>query len=55
MVRIEDTIQSEKKYTKEKFKEKSYFIDIDTRNTFLSKSVTISIIKCLYGFNHYSL
>ena len=55
MVTIEDAIQLEKKYANEKFKEKSDFVDIDTRNAFKSKSVPILIIKCLYKFNYYSL
>ena len=55
MIRIKDTSQSEKKHTQKKFKEKANFVDIDSRNTFQEKSITISIIKCLYRFNYYSL
>ena len=38
MVRIEDAMQLEKKYAKDKFKEKVDFIDIDARNAFSSNT-----------------
>jgi len=42
-----------KKYVKDKFKHNSEFIDLEARNTFKSKDVTPSVIKCAYRYNQY--
>ena len=51
---IKDVQDKEYKYTKEKFKEKINFIDFEVRNYF-SKRVIMSILKCIYTFNYYSI
>ena len=38
-----------------KYKSKIDFINLETRNTFSNKQVTLSITKCSCGYNHYSL
>ena len=54
-IRIIDVREEEKKYVKKKFRYKADFIDIEARNSFQKNKLTTSMIKCAYGYNHYSL
>ena len=52
VIRIEDAIASESNYVVMKFKEKVKFIELEAR-CFPSNKITISMTKCIHGYNHY--
>ena len=43
------------KHAIDNFKDKPVFIDIDTRNSFRTKRLTPSVIKCASRHNHYGV
>ena len=56
VIRVVDARKEEEdQYIAKKFGHKSDFIDNEARNTFQMNKVTISIIKCACGHNHYRL
>jgi len=55
LIRINNAIDSEIAQTKYKLDMKVEFINMNTRDTFSISSVTISMIKYVYSFNHYAI
>ena len=54
-IRKRDAEISFKEYVKDKFGYKSEFMDIEARNSFQSKDVIPSVIKCAHGFKQYGV
>ena len=44
----------EDQYCKRKFAEQNDLVDIEARNCFQIGQITSSVLKCAFGFNHYS-
>ena len=55
IIRIIDAKDSERTYAQEKYVSKIDFINLEARNQFSGKSMTLSITKCTYRFNHYGV
>jgi len=53
ILRIHDARESEQEYCRKKLGYKYDMIDLEARNTFKVGKVTTSMIKCVYGYNHY--
>ena len=52
-IRVIYAKKKEEEYSKEKFKEKYEFADVEARNAF--NNCAASMIKCSHGYNHYGL
>ena len=54
-MRIEDAKMSLKSYIEDKFQHNHHVIDFEVRNAFKCKEVTVPVLKCAYGCNHYGI
>jgi len=55
LIRIANGRQAMEEYLKDKFSNNHNFIDGGARNVFSNKRVTVSIISCSHGYNHYGI
>ena len=53
VIRIMDAKESEEEYCRNKLGYKYDMVDLEARNAFKVGKVTRSMIKCVYGYNHY--
>ena len=55
MIRINGMIQAEKEYAYDEFQDKINFISIEAQNSYYNEIITVSFLKCICRFNHYSI
>ena len=55
ILRVIDVRVEEKEQAQKKLEYKCNFADLEVRDLFKAQKVTISAIKCTYGFNHYGV
>ena len=53
MIRTYNTTKEEEQYYKRKFREQSNLVDIELRNYFQLEQIKLSVLKRMFGFNHY--